>query len=74
MLKGEFAPGLSYNFALHSGLKMDDGATVRGGRQKSVDYGINYWLNNNVVFEADYQDAGEYNQNGSLNLGVGWSF
>lgn len=194
MLQGEFAPGLSYNFALHSGLKMDDGGTVRGGRQKSanatandlaytarlkytgvpglelaatyqyqenvtqgvvsdtsaslfeahavyqtgpfglralvtewdidgdtfaqvgrdaqrgwyvepsfrpidslgffvrysswdneaglagaesdevVDYGINYWLNNNVVFKADYQDAGEYNQNDSVNLGVGWSF
>lgn len=194
MLQGEFAPGLSYNFALHSGLNMEDGGTVRDGRQKSakaiandlaytarlkytgvpglelaatyqfqenitqgvvndtsaslfeahavyqtgpfglralvaewdidgdtfaqtgrdsqrgwyvepsvrpieslgffvrysswdnesglagaesdetVDYGINYWLNANVVFKADYQDAGEYNQNDSLNLGVGWSF
>lgn len=195
MLTGEFAPGLSYNFAVHSGLAVDDGGTVRGGRQKSAeaiandlaytarikytgiaglelaatlqlqeeitqgiaaddssatltelhaiyqyggfglralyadwsidgagfeatgrdsqtgwyiepsyrfteqfgvfvrfnnwnneaglaanddnevtDIGFNYWLHPNVVFKVDYQDASDYNENDSLNLGVGWSF
>ncbi len=32
-ISGEFAPGWSYDFAVHSGLFMDSG-TVRGGRQK----------------------------------------
>jgi Gram-negative porin len=36
MLQGEIIPGLSYNAAIHSGLKMDPGGTVRGGRQKSA--------------------------------------
>lgn len=34
--KGELLPGLSYNLALHSGLKTDDGGKIRGGRQKSA--------------------------------------
>lgn len=36
MFSGEIAPGLSYDVALHSGLKTDDGGKVRGGRQKSA--------------------------------------
>lgn len=36
MLQGEIAPGFSYNAAIHSGLKVDEGGTVRGGRQKSA--------------------------------------
>lgn len=36
MLKGEIAPGLSYNAAFHSGLNTTDGGTVRSGRQKSA--------------------------------------
>ena len=37
------------------------------------DIGINYWLTNQVVLKADYQDdqLGDAN---SFNLGVGWSF
>lgn len=38
-LKGELAPGLSYNFGLHSGLEVDTDAgkyKVRDGRQKSA--------------------------------------
>lgn len=34
--KGEVAPGLNYNVALHSGLKTDDGGKIRDGRQKSA--------------------------------------
>ncbi|MBQ0799182.1 MAG: porin [Porticoccaceae bacterium] len=40
MLKGELAPGLSYNFALHSGLNSpdsgDEAFNIRDGRQKSA--------------------------------------
>ena len=39
MLKGELAPGLSYNFALHSGLNSPDTGKafqIRDGRQKSA--------------------------------------
>lgn len=36
MFQGEILPGLSYNAAVHSGLKTDDGGKVRGGRQKSA--------------------------------------
>ncbi|WP_286694433.1 porin [Spongiibacter sp. UBA1325] len=37
MVNGEIAPGLNYNVALHSGLKIDPaGGAVRGGRQKSA--------------------------------------
>ncbi len=38
MLSGEILPGLSYNAALHSGLKIDPtgNGAVRGGRQKSA--------------------------------------
>lgn len=40
MLKGELAPGLSYNFALHSGLNSPDTGSkafqIRDGRQKSA--------------------------------------
>lgn len=35
-LVGELAPGLSYNLAMHSGLKTDDGGKIRDGRQKSA--------------------------------------
>lgn len=37
MSRGEIMPGLSYNAAIHSGLKVDGGGKVRGGRQKSAD-------------------------------------
>lgn len=36
MFRGEFAPGLSYNFAIHSGLENDE-ANIRSGRQKSAE-------------------------------------
>lgn len=36
MFTGELAPGLNYDFAVHSGLKADDGGKIRGGRQKSA--------------------------------------
>ncbi|MFT5605221.1 MAG: phosphate-selective porin [Paracoccaceae bacterium] len=36
MVSGEIMPGLSYNLAVHSGLKTSDAGTVRGGRQKSA--------------------------------------
>lgn len=39
-----------------------------------IDYGFNFWLNNHVALKLDYQDAGDYNENDSLNLGLGWSF
>jgi hypothetical protein len=39
-----------------------------------VDYGFNYWLTPEVVFKADYQDASDFDDNDSVNLGVGWSF
>lgn len=41
---------------------------------KVIDYGVNYWLTPTVVFKADFQDASDYNENDSFNVGVGWSF
>lgn len=34
---GELAPGWNYDLALHSGLAVDPGGTVRGGRQKAAE-------------------------------------
>ncbi len=42
-----------------------------------VDFGVNYWLEENVVFKFDYQiqDAPDgKDQYDGFNLGVGWSF
>ncbi|MFL0811567.1 MAG: DUF4200 domain-containing protein [Agarilytica sp.] len=39
-----------------------------------IDYGVNYWLTPEVVFKLDFQDASDYNENDSLNIGLGWSF
>jgi len=36
MFEGELAPGFSYNAAVHSGLKLEEGDKVRDGRQKSA--------------------------------------
>ena len=37
MFKGEIAPGLSYNAALHSGLEVPDNLRIRSGRQKNAE-------------------------------------
>ena len=37
------------------------------------DYGLNYWLNPNVVFKLDYSDHQEAGTD-ALNVGLGWSF
>ena len=44
-----------------------------------VDYGLNYWLQPNVVLKADYTDeltdnTGTGGDSDAFNLGVGWSF
>jgi len=39
-----------------------------------IDYGVNFWLTPEVVFKLDYQDASDYNDNDSINLGIGWAF
>ncbi len=53
----------------------DNTAGLDSSEENEVfDYGLNYWLNDHVVFKLDYQDASDYNENDSLNLGVGWSF
>lgn len=42
---------------------------------ETYDFGINYWLNPNVVLKADYTDTvGEGDEGDAFNLGVGWSF
>lgn len=43
---------------------------------EQVDFGINYWLTENVALKADYSDEKKEGNtdNDSLNLGVGWSF
>ncbi len=40
---GELAPGVSYNFAVHSGLHLEEAAKIRGGRQKSAKAVANDW-------------------------------
>ena len=62
---GVFARFSSFN--TNAGLAENDDNEV-------VDVGFNYWLHPNVVFKMDYQDASEFNDNDSLNVGVGWSF
>lgn len=37
MLRGEIAPGLSYNAAVHSGLEVPTSLRIRSGRQKSAE-------------------------------------
>ncbi len=39
-----------------------------------IDVGVNFWLTPTVVFKADYQDASDYNDKDSVNVGLGWSF
>lgn len=44
---------------------------------EQIDVGVNYWLTENVVFKADYQDqdhADKTKASDGFNLGVGWSF
>ncbi|MCL1076699.1 porin [Parashewanella spongiae] len=41
---------------------------------KQYNYGVNYWLNEHVVFKADYEKQGGRNDSKGFNLGVGYSF
>ncbi len=41
---------------------------------KQTDVGINYWLNPNVVFKADYQLQSGADDDDGINLGVGYQF
>lgn len=52
----------------------NEAGLVASDDSEVTDIGFNFWLNEHVVFKADYQDAGDYNGNDSLNLGLGWSF
>jgi len=55
--------------------RWDNLAGIEGSdANEVVDYGVNYWLTPDVVFKADFQDASDYNENDSFNLGVGWAF
>ncbi|MFT5083411.1 MAG: hypothetical protein ACI9Y1_001454 [Lentisphaeria bacterium] len=59
-------------FARYS--EWDNSVGGADSKNQVVDIGFNYWLTPEVVFKADYQDASDYNDNNSYNLGVGWSF
>ncbi len=42
---------------------------------ESYDFGVNYWLTQNVVLKADYTDTvGDADEGDAFNLGVGWSY
>ncbi|WP_299010311.1 porin [uncultured Shewanella sp.] len=41
---------------------------------KQTNVGINYWLHENVVFKADYENQGGANDADGFNLGVGYQF
>jgi hypothetical protein len=42
---------------------------------ETYDFGVNYWLNPNVVLKADYTDTvGDGDEGDAFNLGVGWSY
>ncbi|MGH8459913.1 MAG: porin, partial [Nevskiales bacterium] len=41
---------------------------------KQTDVGVNYWLNPNVVFKADYQLQSGADDDDGFNLGVGYQF
>ena len=47
------------------------GSDYTGDTTDVVTVGVNYWPIDNVVFKADYNDAGGAE---SINLGVGYSF
>ncbi len=59
-------------FARYSEWERGDKATTND--RDSVDVGLNYWLNPNVVLKADYSDFSTDVGNDTFNLGVGWSF
>ncbi len=41
---------------------------------KQYNVGVNYWLNEHVVFKADYEKQGGRNDSKGFNLGLGYSF
>jgi predicted porin len=54
----------------------DNTVDANDTEKRQMDFGVNYWLNPNVVFKADYQiqdNENDENQDG-FNLGVGYSF
>lgn len=53
----------------------DNNAGIDGGTQENVaTIGVNYYLHENVVLKADFEDySGNSNQNG-FNLGIGYQF
>lgn len=63
-------------FARFSRYDLTAGASSTSNEKEQMDFGINYWLHDNVVIKADYQI--QNNDNGSdidgFNLGFGYSF
>jgi phosphate-selective porin len=43
-------------------------------KKKQTSVGMNYWLNENVVFKADYENIGGAADSDGFNLGVGYQF
>lgn len=43
-------------------------------KKKQTNVGVNYWLHENVVFKADYENIGGAADSDGFNLGVGYQF
>jgi hypothetical protein len=43
-------------------------------KKKQTNVGVNYWLHENVVFKADYENIGGAGDSDGFNLGVGYQF
>ena len=63
-------------FVRYGGYDLTAGNSAASDERNQFDFGINYWLHENVVIKADYQR--QDNDNGTdidgFNLGVGYSF
>jgi predicted porin len=63
-------------FARYGGYDLTAGSSVASNERKQFDFGVNYWLHENVVLKADFQRQDNDNgaDNDGFNLGVGYSF
>ncbi len=63
-------------FMRYGGYDLTAGSGATSDERNQFDFGVNYWLHDNVVIKADYQR--QDNDNGTdidgFNLGVGYSF
>lgn len=63
-------------FARYSNYDLTQGSNLYSNNQKQMDFGVNYWLHENVVFKFDYQKQSKDSgiEDDGFHLGIGFSF